>query len=106
MTHLLNKIYFYSKNDFPFKILMKIIKYCFNLPPNPNTMKKAILLCLLTCCSFLLMAQGSETDFFRNTGKIYVVVAIIAATFIGIILFLIYMERKVSKLERESEDKV
>mgnify|MGYP000509660943 CR=1 FL=1 len=83
---------------------MKIIKYCFNLPSNLNTMNKVTLSCLLTLYTGVLMAQGSETDFFRNTGKIYVVVAIIVATFIGIFLFLIYMERKVSKLEKESKN--
>lgn len=67
-------------------------------------MNKVTLSCLLTLCTGVLMAQGSETDFFRNTGKIYVVVAIIVATFIGIVLFLIYMERKVSKLEKESKN--
>ncbi len=64
-------------------------------------MRKAALSFLLLLSANLLLAQGSESDFFRNIGKIYVVVAIIVATFIGIALFLFYMERKVSRLERE-----
>jgi CcmD family protein len=46
-------------------------------------------------------AQGSGSDFFRNIGKIYVVVAVVAATFIGIVIFLIYLERKINKIENE-----
>lgn len=66
--------------------------------------KQAISLSTFLLLSQLLMAQGSETDFFRNTGKIYVVVAIIVATFLGIVFFLIYLDRKISRLEREIKD--
>ncbi len=66
--------------------------------------KQATSLLTFLLFSQLLLAQGSETDFFRNTGKIYVVVAIIVATFIGIVFFLIYLERKISRLEREIND--
>lgn len=66
--------------------------------------KQAISLLVFLLLSQLLMAQGSETDFFRNTGKIYVVVAIIVATFLGIVFFLIYLDRKISRLEREIKD--
>ncbi len=74
------------------------------MPCNSNDMNKATLSLLLLLSANVLLAQGSESDFFRSIGKIYVVVAIIVATFIGIILFLIYMERKVSRLERELKD--
>jgi len=37
----------------------------------------------------------------RTTGKIYVVVAVIVAIFIGIIFFLIYLDRKLTKLENQ-----
>lgn len=74
------------------------------MPHNSNDMNKATLSLLFFLCANVLLAQGSESDFFRNIGKMYVVVAIIVATFIGIVLFLIYMERKVSKLERELKD--
>jgi len=64
-------------------------------------MRKTALSFLLLLSANLLLAQGGESDFFRNIGKIYVVVAIIVATFIGIAIFLFYMERKVRRLERE-----
>jgi len=38
-------------------------------------------------------------DTFRQEGKIYVVVAVIAILFIGISLYLITLERRVKKIE-------
>ena len=46
-----------------------------------------------------LQAQSSSPDFMRSIGKIYVVVAVIITIFIGIILFLISLERKIKRLE-------
>lgn len=51
-----------------------------------------------------LYGQEETADFMRSTGKIYVVVAVIAAIFIGIILFLIYLDRKLTKLENQIND--
>ena len=50
------------------------------------------------------MAQASGGDFMRSIGKIYVVVAVIVAIFIGIVVFLIYLERKLTKLENQIKD--
>ncbi|HHS95497.1 MAG TPA: CcmD family protein [Phaeodactylibacter sp.] len=49
----------------------------------------------------ILNAQVPGGDFMRNIGKIYVVVAVILAIFFGIILFLIYLDRKISRLEKQ-----
>jgi len=38
---------------------------------------------------------------FWETGKIYVVVAVVLTIFSGIIFFLFYLERKITKLEQE-----
>lgn len=35
----------------------------------------------------------------RSTGKIYVVVAVIVAIFIGLVFFLLYLDRRLTKLE-------
>lgn len=51
------------------------------------------------CCQNSLLAQGANPDFMQSVGKIYVVVAVLITIFIGIVLFLIYLERKISKLE-------
>ncbi len=46
--------------------------------------------------------QGVDmADAFRANGKIYVVVGILSIVFTGITLFLIRLERKISKLEKE-----
>ena len=58
--------------------------------------------------SFLLMqlclwAQNNDVqlaDTMRSNGKIYVVVAVIITIFAGIILYLIRLDRKLTKLEK------
>ncbi len=51
-----------------------------------------------------MSAQSGNADFVRSIGKIYVVVAVIVLIFIGIIAFLIYLERKLTKLENQIKD--
>ncbi len=52
---------------------------------------------------FSLPLFGQDNpDFMRSIGKIYVVVAVLLAIFVGIIVFLIYLERKISQLEKHS----
>ena len=46
-------------------------------------------------------AQGEQVDFMRSIGKIYVVVAVIAIIFVGLALYLIQLDRKITKLENE-----
>ncbi|MGE5518530.1 MAG: CcmD family protein [Candidatus Dadabacteria bacterium] len=64
---------------------------------------------LLACFPLLLLniavfAQQNSTtemaDRMRSNGKIYVVVAVIITIFIGIILYLIRLDRKISRLEK------
>jgi len=65
-----------------------------------------ILPLLLACLAFVspLLAQTESSDFFRSIGKIYVVVAVIVAIFLGIVVFLIYLDRKLTKLENQIKD--
>lgn len=49
-------------------------------------------------------AQAENPDFFRSIGKIYVVVAVILAVFLGILFFLIYLDRKITKLENQIKE--
>jgi hypothetical protein len=53
-----------------------------------------------------LFAQATPTDVemadnFRAEGKIYVLVAIMLTILIGLVIYLIRIDRKVSKLEKE-----
>lgn len=41
-------------------------------------------------------------DALRESGKIWVVVGVILIAFLGIILYLISLDRKITKLEKES----
>jgi hypothetical protein len=57
-----------------------------------------LLLLLPVCCH---AQNGVEmADTFRANGKIYVVVLVISTIFAGIIFFLVFMERKIKRLER------
>ena len=53
------------------------------------------------------MAQAQDAaapemaDRFRADGKIYVVITVIGIVFLAIVLFLIYIERKLKKLESD-----
>jgi hypothetical protein len=55
----------------------------------------------------LLMSQPDGpiemADGMRSSGKIYVVVAVIVTLFTGLILYIISLDRKISKLEKESD---
>ena len=48
-------------------------------------------------------AEGNR-DFMRETGKINVVVAVILVIFLGIVWYLIRLERKLTKLEHLIKD--
>lgn len=62
----------------------------------------------LTALALLLINVAanaqSYSDFERSIGKMYVVVAVIIAAFVGIILFLIMMERRISKMEKNLDE--
>jgi len=84
----------------------EIIKNSLTFANLFNIMKK-IILTIFTSIFLLtnqLAAQTEGPDFMHSTGKIYVVVACIIAIFVGIIAFLIYLERKLTKLESLLED--
>jgi hypothetical protein len=65
---------------------------------------KAINLLLLLLLPSSLIAQGSKSvemaDAFRAEGKIYVVVLGLVIILTGVVLFLIRVDRKLSRLER------
>lgn len=68
--------------------------------------KKTSLTFFLLIAAFVrVFAQtASGDDFMRSMGKMYVVVAAIVTIFLGIIVFLIYLERKLTKLENQTRD--
>jgi len=64
--------------------------------------KRIALSFLLLICNYVLFAQDMA-DEMRSNGKIYVVVAVLTTIFIGIILYLIRLDRKLTKLEKENK---
>ncbi|HEX2536101.1 MAG TPA: CcmD family protein [Chitinophagaceae bacterium] len=66
--------------------------------------KKLHATLLLLMMHSLLWAQGgSMADTMRSNGKIYVVIAVIAVIFIGMVLYLVRLDRKVTRLEKGQE---
>ncbi len=61
--------------------------------------KAASTIAMLLLPFTILLAQEQDTDFMRSMGKMYVVVAVIVAIFLGIIIYLIYLDKKLTKLE-------
>lgn len=51
--------------------------------------------------NILLQQDVAMADGMRQSGKIWVVVGVIVIVFIGIILYLFSLDRKISKLEKE-----
>ena len=66
--------------------------------------RKITLLFTLLLFTTALMAQPKVemADTFRSNGKIFVVVAVILTIFAGIILYLVRLDRKLTKLEKNN----
>ena len=68
--------------------------------------KKPLFSFLALLFTILSFAQDSSNvemaDTMRSNGKIYVVVAVILTIFAGLVLYLIRLDRKLSKLEKSN----
>ena len=86
-----------------------MVSWCLSKsrPKNKKMKRQTFLVALLLMSmNTITFAQAGE-DFMRSTGKIYVVVAVIIAIFIGIVAFLMYLDKKLTKLENQiKEDNV
>ncbi|MEK9829866.1 MAG: CcmD family protein [Flavobacteriia bacterium] len=52
--------------------------------------------------SLFLQAPPAEmADLFRSEGKIYVVLAVLGILFVGLAAYLIWMDRRLAKLEKQ-----
>lgn len=68
---------------------------------NKLNLKKVILFVLLLVNNLAFGQQVEMADKMRESGKIYVVVAVLVTVFIGIIIYLISQERRLKKIEKE-----
>jgi uncharacterized integral membrane protein len=70
--------------------------------------KKLILVLFVFLNSIFSAAAQDQVEMayvMRENGKIYVVVAVAAVVMLGLIIYLISIDRKVSKLENNSKNK-
>lgn len=67
-------------------------------------MKKIIPFLLSLILSISASAQGEQisSGFMRSNLKIYVVVAVLVLIFLGIVVYLVSMDRRLKKLEESS----
>lgn len=64
-------------------------------------MKKLIyLLMIILSLPGVLYAQANDNIMYSN-GRIYVVIAVLLTIFIGIILYIIRIDRKISKMKKD-----
>jgi len=65
-------------------------------------MKRYILSLILAFISFAGQAQDAVemADKFREDGKIYVVIAVVAIILVGIFIYLFRLDRKITDLEK------
>ncbi|MEZ4934920.1 MAG: CcmD family protein [Saprospiraceae bacterium] len=66
--------------------------------------KKALTTSVITLLPLSLLLAQEDMDFMRSMGKMYVVVAVIVAIFIGIVIYLVSLDRKITKLENQIID--
>jgi hypothetical protein len=71
-----------------------------------GNLKRAVLVICALVIQFSAMAQDkvvkSEPEgFMRSNGKIYVVVAVVLTILAGLIIYMVRLDRKLSKLEKE-----
>lgn len=67
---------------------------------------KIIALTFLIFSTVSVFAQGDieMADRMRSEGKIYVVVAVLSVVFLGLAVYLITLDRRISKMEKEKEN--
>lgn len=70
--------------------------------------KILLILIIISWLNYALAGQGTDPDFMRSIGKMYVVVSVLLVIFVILIIYLVYVDRKVRKLEKlilhEKED--
>jgi hypothetical protein len=68
-----------------------------------NKLLKPVFLLMLLFCSTFLFAQDkvAMAEGMRSDGRIYVVVAVMVTILLGLVLYLIRLDRKMSKLEKD-----
>lgn len=64
-------------------------------------MRRNLFILILLLTARVSMAQTEMADTMRSNGKIYVVVVVLATIFAGIFAYLVYLDRKMTRIENE-----
>ena len=68
---------------------------------NKLNLKKVILFVLLLISNLAFGQQIEMADKMRESGKIYVVIAVLVTVFVGIVVYLLAQEKRIKKIEKE-----
>jgi uncharacterized integral membrane protein len=66
--------------------------------------KRILPVLMLLCITAVTNAQNTgkqTTDLMRSNGRIYVVIAVMLTILTGLILYLVRLEKKISRLEKD-----
>ena len=63
-------------------------------------MKKIVSFLVLISLSLFVQAQSPISDMMKENGKIYVVIAVMLTILAGLVLYLVRLDRKITKLEK------
>lgn len=66
---------------------------------------RTIITMLMLICTLAVHAQGGQStigETMRSNGRIYVVIAVILTILFGIFIYIIRLDRKIAKMEKES----
>ncbi len=69
-----------------------------------RSLLRTLMFLLLSLPLASVAGEVEMADMLRSNGKIYVVVGVIAIIFIGIVIYLITLDRRLSKMEREEKN--
>ena len=86
------------------KIIVKKIKND-SFAKKQSEMRQLISLLAFTLCGFVpALAQSTVENFFRTDEKFYVVVAVLAIIMLGILFYVVRLDRKITNLEKQEKE--
>ncbi len=70
-----------------------------------KTINRTLLSLLALFITFTSFAQGTKTgsaDFMRSNGRIYVVIAVVLTILAGLLIYVIRLDRKITRVEKDN----
>ena len=65
-------------------------------------MKKYLTVFIFTCMAITLHAQDAQmADAMKENGKIFVVIAVMLTILAGLVIYLVRLDKKISRLEKK-----